>query len=209
MSDSSQPHGLQPTRLLRPWDFPGKSTGVGCHHLEEVKWQLQGPKCTGAEPGLQPVIWFPTPRARYTHSLDSRVGKALSLSYKAVKKGLTGKKCLCTHALFLRLIYGRKTSWESIWLELRIKKKSTFHHYWCTACHVMQHAPGERGQSRWQRPCGSSDPRLYSSCTTPCGSSASLLDYSALCIALGDKAGVHVPASGQVSLKQVLRLPMH
>ena len=24
---------LQPTRLLRPWDFPGKSTGVGCHCL--------------------------------------------------------------------------------------------------------------------------------------------------------------------------------
>ena len=29
----SWPQGLQPTRLLRPWDFPGKSTGVGCHHL--------------------------------------------------------------------------------------------------------------------------------------------------------------------------------
>ena len=28
-----QPHGLQPTRLLCPWDFPGKSTGVGCHCL--------------------------------------------------------------------------------------------------------------------------------------------------------------------------------
>ena len=26
-------HGLQPTRLLRPWDFPGKSMGVGCHCL--------------------------------------------------------------------------------------------------------------------------------------------------------------------------------
>ena len=25
MSDSLRPHGLQPTRLLRPWDFPGKS----------------------------------------------------------------------------------------------------------------------------------------------------------------------------------------
>ena len=24
-------HGLQHTRLLCPWDFPGKSTGVGCH----------------------------------------------------------------------------------------------------------------------------------------------------------------------------------
>ena len=31
VSDSSRPYGLQPTRLLRPWDFPGKSTGVGCH----------------------------------------------------------------------------------------------------------------------------------------------------------------------------------
>ena len=25
------PHGLQHTRLLCPWDFPGKNTGVGCH----------------------------------------------------------------------------------------------------------------------------------------------------------------------------------
>ena len=33
VSDSYPPHGLQPTRLLRPWDFPGKSTGVGCHCL--------------------------------------------------------------------------------------------------------------------------------------------------------------------------------
>ena len=33
LSDSFWPHGLQPTRLLRPWDFPGKSTGVRCHHL--------------------------------------------------------------------------------------------------------------------------------------------------------------------------------
>ena len=33
VSDRSQPHRLQPTRLLRPWDFPGKSTGVGCHCL--------------------------------------------------------------------------------------------------------------------------------------------------------------------------------
>ena len=28
-SDFSRLHGLQPTRLLRPWDFPRKSTGVG------------------------------------------------------------------------------------------------------------------------------------------------------------------------------------
>ena len=33
VSDSSWPHGVQPTRLPRPWDFPCKSTGVGCHYL--------------------------------------------------------------------------------------------------------------------------------------------------------------------------------
>ena len=33
MSNSSKPYGLQPTRLLHPWDFPGKSTGVRCHCL--------------------------------------------------------------------------------------------------------------------------------------------------------------------------------
>ena len=38
MSDSSLPHGLQPTRLLPPWDFPGDSTGVGCHCLLREKW---------------------------------------------------------------------------------------------------------------------------------------------------------------------------
>ena len=33
MSDSVRPHRRQPTRLLCPWDSPGKITGVGCHYL--------------------------------------------------------------------------------------------------------------------------------------------------------------------------------
>ena len=33
MSNPQRPHGLQPTRLPHPWDFPGRSTGVGCHCL--------------------------------------------------------------------------------------------------------------------------------------------------------------------------------
>ena len=33
MSNSVQPHRWPPTRLLCPWDFSGKSTGVGCHCL--------------------------------------------------------------------------------------------------------------------------------------------------------------------------------
>ena len=33
MSDTVRPHRRQPTRLPRPWDSPGKNTGVGCHFL--------------------------------------------------------------------------------------------------------------------------------------------------------------------------------
>ena len=46
-----RPHGLQPTRFLHPWDFPGKSTGVGAtallihlhvvHGFFEKQWQNQ------------------------------------------------------------------------------------------------------------------------------------------------------------------------
>ena len=50
MSNSLRLHGLWPTRFLRPWDFPGKSTGVGCHFLLQRVFPTQGsnlgpPRC--------------------------------------------------------------------------------------------------------------------------------------------------------------------
>ena len=42
MSDLFQPHGLQPIRLLCPWDFPGKNTGVSCHFLLQGIFLTQG-----------------------------------------------------------------------------------------------------------------------------------------------------------------------
>ena len=43
-SDSLWPHGLQPARLLCPWDSPGKNTGVGCHALLQRIFPTQGSK---------------------------------------------------------------------------------------------------------------------------------------------------------------------
>ena len=40
LSRVRRPHGLRPTRLLHPWDFPGKSTGVGCHCLLPNSYEL-------------------------------------------------------------------------------------------------------------------------------------------------------------------------
>ena len=45
--ESLWPHGLQPTRLLCPCDFPGKDTGVGCHFLLQGIFPTQG-----SNPGL-------------------------------------------------------------------------------------------------------------------------------------------------------------
>ena len=36
------PHGVQPTRLLCPWSFPGKNTIVGCHFLVQRIFPIQG-----------------------------------------------------------------------------------------------------------------------------------------------------------------------
>ena len=36
------PHGLQPTRLLCPWDSPGKNAGMGCHFLLQGIFLIQG-----------------------------------------------------------------------------------------------------------------------------------------------------------------------
>ena len=42
MSDSLQPCGLQSTRLLCPWSFPGRDTIVDCHFLLQGIFPTQG-----------------------------------------------------------------------------------------------------------------------------------------------------------------------
>ena len=42
MADSLPPQGLQPARLLCPWDSPGKNTGAGGHFLLQGVFPAQG-----------------------------------------------------------------------------------------------------------------------------------------------------------------------
>ena len=48
-----QPQRWQPTRLLRPWDSPGKNTGVGCHFLFQ---------CMKVKSESEVAQWCPTLR---------------------------------------------------------------------------------------------------------------------------------------------------
>ena len=69
VSDSSRPHGLQPTRLLCPWDFPGKGTGVGCH-------------CLLLEITLISINWWRINKIWLIYTMDFQPQKVM--------------KCLCT-----------------------------------------------------------------------------------------------------------------
>ena len=42
LSDSLRPHGPQPAKLLCPWDFPGKNTGMGCRFILQGIFLTQG-----------------------------------------------------------------------------------------------------------------------------------------------------------------------
>ena len=53
MSDSLQPHGLWPAKLLCPWDSLGKNTGVGCHAL--LQGNLPNPGIESKS--LMPPAW--------------------------------------------------------------------------------------------------------------------------------------------------------
>ena len=58
------PHGLYPTRLLCPWDFPGKNTGVGCHFLHQRIFPTQG-----SNPHLLHCRWSPIFAGRFFTNL--------------------------------------------------------------------------------------------------------------------------------------------
>ena len=59
MSDSVWPHGLQPTRLLRPLDSPGKNTGVGCHFLLQCMKMKSESEVAQLCPTLSdPILFF-------------------------------------------------------------------------------------------------------------------------------------------------------
>ena len=67
VSDSVRPHRQKPTRLPRPWDSPGKNTGVGCHFLLQCRKVKSERKVAQSCPTLRPHGLQPT---RLLHPWD-------------------------------------------------------------------------------------------------------------------------------------------
>ena len=89
VSDSVRPHRQQPTRLLRPWDSPGKNTGVGCHFL------LQCMKVKMKVKLLSHVRLFETPRtAAYQAPPSMGFFQARVLGWVAIAFSEDHRRCL-------------------------------------------------------------------------------------------------------------------
>ena len=85
MPDSLRPHGLQPTSLLCPWDFPGKNTGMGCHFLLQGIFPIQG-----SNPGLLYCRQILSPSELQEKPKLSKLKKTTKLIYVAAIKQSTG-----------------------------------------------------------------------------------------------------------------------
>ena len=73
MSDSLRPHGLSPTRLLRPWEFPGKSTGVGCHFFLQCMKVKSASEVTQSCPILRDPMDCSLPGSSIRGNFQARV----------------------------------------------------------------------------------------------------------------------------------------
>ena len=89
LSDSLQPHGLWPTRLLCPCDSPGKNTGVGSHSLLQGIFQTQGSNLHCR----QVLYCLSHQRSPARHRSDCKIYKYISINPNQIH--LTGaQKCL-------------------------------------------------------------------------------------------------------------------
>ena len=132
MSNSLQPHGLQPTSLLRPWDFPGKNTGVGCHFLLQRIFSTQD-----SNPCLLRLLHWqvgslpPAPTGKHNNYITQIVSILGKLVGTQLQVGLpwllSGKESAC-HCRRCRLDpWVRKMPWRRKWQPTPVFLSREFH----------------------------------------------------------------------------------
>ena len=120
MSDSVRPHRRQPNKLPRPWDSPGKNTGVGCHFLLQcmkVKSESEVPQSC---PTLSEPMDCSPPGSSIHGIFQARVLEWGAIAFSGGRMGLNKKAA---------------TSWRFCLSSQRERKgqgSSNFCHLWCS-----------------------------------------------------------------------------
>ena len=81
MPDSVRPHRRQPTRLLCPWDSPGKNTGVGCHFLLQCRTVKSESEVSQSCPTLSDPMDCSLPGSSLHGILQARILKWVAISF--------------------------------------------------------------------------------------------------------------------------------
>ena len=68
-----RPHRRQPTRLHRPWDSPGKNTGVGCHFLLQCRKVKSESEAAQSYPTLSDLMDCSLPGSSVHEIFQARV----------------------------------------------------------------------------------------------------------------------------------------
>ena len=96
MSDSVRPHRRQPTRLPRPWDSPGRNTGVGCHFLLQCMKVKSEREISQSCPTLSDPMDCSLPGSSVHGIFQARVLEWGAIAFSAWKYYLTS---FCHHEL--------------------------------------------------------------------------------------------------------------
>ena len=101
MSDSVRPHRWQTTRLPRPWDSPGKNTGVGCHFLLQCMKVKSESEVTQSCPTLSDPMDCSLPSSSVHGIFQARVLEWGAIAFSDTSSQIEGKKVEMTDFLFL------------------------------------------------------------------------------------------------------------
>ena len=99
MSNFVRPHRRQPTRLPRPWESPGKNTGVGCYFLLQCRKVKTESEATQSCPTLCNPIDGSPPGSPVPGSLQARTLEWIAISFSRGIFSTQGSKPHLSHLL--------------------------------------------------------------------------------------------------------------
>ena len=99
-----RPHRQQPTRLLRPWDSPGKNTGVGCHFLLQCMKVKSESEVTQSCPTLRNPMDCSLPGSSIHGIFQARVLERVAIAFSTdtceeLPMDLIGMKGMCREVI--------------------------------------------------------------------------------------------------------------